>query len=147
MDNWLSVNEAAEKLGVSPRTIRRYIKKGEVEFKSVRGRRRQEYRVAESSLDKIFKRQGFNHTPGNARTATMSADAVPKFLYDEIREENKKLFLQVNRLNRELEEIKQSGTMVSEDNKDKEIAFLKQELSEKENLIQLLETTIASLKK
>ena len=141
MDKWLSVNESAEKIGVSPRTIRRYIKKGELEHQSVRGRRRQEYRISTDSLDELCKRQKIGKISGR----TGAGKTVPKYLYDEIREENKKLVVNINELKKQLNELQEAKTSTKVH--DEIVAELKQELLEKEDLIQLLETRIAALKK
>ncbi|MFH1662795.1 MAG: MerR family DNA-binding transcriptional regulator [Chloroflexota bacterium] len=51
----MSISQAAEKLGVSTRTIRRYIKAGKIEAKLVTGRFGAEYRIPELPPDLLQK--------------------------------------------------------------------------------------------
>ena len=46
-DESLNISQAAEKLGVSIRTIRRYIKAGKIKAELVNGRFGEEYRIPE----------------------------------------------------------------------------------------------------
>lgn len=139
-ETWLTVHEASDVSGVSPRTMRRYIQKGDVIFQKVRGRRRHEYRIAKSSLDNLAQRQGIGNKTRKNNFA-QNHELVPKFLYDEIREENKRLFVRVRELEQELTALR------NEHATEKNTARLKQELIEKENLIQLLESTITIIQK
>ena len=75
-DVLFTVIEAAEKLGVSPRTIQRYCKQGRLNHKWVNGKRHKELRVIPPiSLDKL---------PGvKRRSALNAADYVTRKDFDE----------------------------------------------------------------
>ena len=105
-------------------------------------KQRQENRVSAEGLEESNKQQNDGKSQnGVSIPEGNTTPAVPKFLYDEIREENKKLILRINELEQELQNLKRIS--VSNKNQEEAIARFKQELIEKEDLIQLLESTIS----
>ena len=55
-DGWVSILEAAQRLGISPATVRRRIKQGTLEGELLNGRRGPEYRVrlpSEATVDSV----------------------------------------------------------------------------------------------
>jgi len=55
MDTDLTIKEAAEAMGVHPRTVRRYVKQGRVHWTMIRGQFGDEYRIARDSLGRVPK--------------------------------------------------------------------------------------------
>lgn len=58
MTGSLSLKEAADRLGVSPRTMRRYVQSGSVEALLVAGPHGQEYRITTETLAKLEEDRG-----------------------------------------------------------------------------------------
>ncbi|MCE5251622.1 helix-turn-helix domain-containing protein [bacterium] len=77
VDEFFTVTEAAEKLGVSPRTIQRYCKQGRLNHKWISGKRHKELRILPPiSLDKL---------PGVKRRSPLNvADYVTRKDFDDI---------------------------------------------------------------
>ena len=75
-DEFLTVAEASQKLGVSPRTIQRYCKQGRLNFRWVSGKRHKELRILPPiTLDRL---------PGVKRKAQLNvADYVTRKDFDD----------------------------------------------------------------
>jgi excisionase family DNA binding protein len=105
-DEYLSVTEAAKKLGVSPRTVQRYCKERRLNFSWVTGKRHKELRI----LPPITVSQ----LPGGRRkNIAGSFDYVTKSVFDDV----------ISELKHRLEE------------KDRKIAVMEEELSELKAMI------------
>lgn len=110
-EEYLSVTEAAKKLGVSPRTVQRYCKERRLNFSWVTGKRHKELRI----LPPITVSQ----LPGGRRkNIAGSFDYVTKSVFDDVTAE----------LKHRLEE------------KDRKIAVIEEELSELRAMISLHKT-------
>lgn len=105
-DELISVTEAAEKLGVSPRTVQRYCKQGRLDHKWVNGKRHKELRIVPPiSLDKL---------PGIRRkSALATADAVSRREFEKVTEELKrevfKRNLRISELEQEVDRLKSTA--------------------------------------
>jgi excisionase family DNA binding protein len=72
----LTISQAAEAMGVSPKTIRRRIKKGEIASKLVPGKFGEEYRITELPLPNI-QEQTLDTTPTPDTTHTLDTTPTP----------------------------------------------------------------------
>jgi len=79
----LTISQAAKSLGVSTRTIRRFIKSGKIQAELVPGPFGQEYRIPELPPD-LHKAKPTDNTPGQALGQTLSQ--TPGQVIDIIRE-------------------------------------------------------------
>ena len=79
----LTISEAARALGVSSRTVRRFIKSGKIQAELVPGPFGQEYRVLELPAE-LHKPQPIDNTPGHTPGQTLSQ--APSQVMDIIRE-------------------------------------------------------------
>lgn len=75
-----SLREAAERLGVSPRSVRRYVRSGQLEAVQAIGLHGPEYRVPESSLEAYMARVDRVRVgkvrPGSVTPATATVDTL-----------------------------------------------------------------------
>lgn len=79
----LTISQAAKSLGVSTRTVRRFIKSGKIQAELVPGPFGQEYRIPELPPD-LHKAKPTDNTPGQALGQTLSQ--TPGQVIDIIRE-------------------------------------------------------------
>ncbi|MEA2085876.1 MAG: helix-turn-helix domain-containing protein [Chloroflexota bacterium] len=78
-----TISQAAKSLGVSTRTVRRFIKSGKIQAELVPGPFGQEYRIPELPSD-LHKAKPTDNTPGQAPGQTLSQ--TPGQIVDIIRE-------------------------------------------------------------
>lgn len=79
----MTISQAAKSLGVSTRTVRRFIKSGRIQAELVPGPFGQEYRILELPPD-LHKAKPTDNTPGQALGQTLSQ--TPGQVIDIIRE-------------------------------------------------------------
>ena len=109
IDEFFTVAEAAEKLGVSPRTIQRYCKQGRLNHKWVSGKRHKELRILPTiSLDKL---------PGVKRRSQLNvADYVTRLDFEDITSKlDRELMKKDIRIDELRQEISQMKSMLEGD--------------------------------
>lgn len=104
MSTYVSIKEAAELAGVSTKTIRRYLNKGVIVSKTVKGKRGMEYRLLKSSLLQHFRRIGYGSVPSDdigedeGQTIVRLRNLVPKYMFDELKQQRDQYLAENNRL-------------------------------------------------
>jgi MerR family copper efflux transcriptional regulator len=81
----MSISQAAEKLGVSTRTVRRYIKAGKIEAELVTGRFGAEYRIPQLPPE-LLQKDPEDEKPAPGQSAPKSSDQPLGQAMDIIRE-------------------------------------------------------------
>lgn len=109
MNVYLSIKEAAELAGISTKTIRRYVNKGVVVSKTIRGKRGMEYRILRSSLVQHLRRIGYGSieeesSEDEGETIVRLKKLVPRYLYDEVKANYEALLIEKGHLQGLLEE-------------------------------------------
>ncbi len=91
----MTIAQAAGKLGVSSRTIRRYIKSGRIQARLVSGPFGQEYRIPDLPLD-LGKARAAEQAPGQTHEQTPGQTPVQAFdIIKELQEKNLALAAQL----------------------------------------------------
>ena len=89
----MTIAQAAEKLGVSTRTVRRYIKAGKIEARLVRGPFGEEYRI--DSLPESFTSARKEETTGKAIQGMENTPVQAMDIIKELQEKNLALAAQL----------------------------------------------------
>lgn len=128
MTTYLSVKEAAELCGVSSKTIRRYLTKGVIVSKTIRGKRGMEYRILKSSLLQYFRRSGYippenmpEEDGDEGDILVRLKNLVPKYLYDDVFSRYIELQQQNGQLKEQIDQHKRENKQA-----EKEIEGLKE---------------------
>jgi len=113
-DLWLTVKQAAQELGISPRTVREWLRRGKLVGKKVRGKRCREWRVSADSVRR-------NKSARDAARGIQDAESDPSGRGNELaalvesllaeirslREENAEYRQHLERLTMEIEELRE----------------------------------------
>jgi len=78
----LTVKQAAEALGVHPKTVRRYIKQGKLHWTTVQGKYGKEYRVTRQSIEQVSKGKGFPTQPSLDRSPSKAEEELLQAIQD-----------------------------------------------------------------
>ena len=111
---WLTVKQAAQELGISPRTVRQWLRRGKLVGKKVRGKRCREWRVSADSVRR-------NKSARDAARGIQDAESAPSGRGNELaalvesllaeirslREENAEYRQHLERLTMEIEELRE----------------------------------------
>jgi predicted site-specific integrase-resolvase len=72
-ERYLNPPEAAARLGITDKTIRRYIKRGVFKDVVIRGMLKPRYFIPEREVERVRVEGGFEHNVGNKYAPTVSA--------------------------------------------------------------------------
>lgn len=125
----LNIREAANKLGMSSATIRRWIRNGRLEAELINGPYGQQYKISEEALERAKEQENTPVIIHNTATQEQLQHSIQQIVSSVISEELEPIKNELQSTREELQKVREQDRQIHE-KRDKQLLMLIREMQE-----------------